>query len=179
MYKSKEFWNKRHAPNKGTEPEMVDRKYIPRFLTSGSNLIEFGPGIGRVYEFYKGYEVTGLDFAEQYSKECFKKAKEHGLVYRHIIHDVHKRMLPFDFKTFDKGLLIKVLLHAPPEECITIIREMGHVCKEVLLISFNGPEEGLAPHCFKHDYESIIKGLGFKVKELTENGNQIIINYTE
>jgi SAM-dependent methyltransferase len=177
MYDSKTYWNNRPNPNKGTKPEDVDRKFIPRFLTSGSNLIELGCGTGRMFEFYKGFEVTGVDFAEQYSKACFDKANEHGLKYRHIIHNVHERMLPFGPNEFDKGLLIKVLLHANPEECKTILKEMGHVCKEVLLISYNGTSEGLAPHCFSHDYEAIIKDLGFKINELTLNGNQIIINY--
>jgi hypothetical protein len=180
MYNSKEYWNKRKNPNKGSLPEEVDKKFIPEFLKGLPKphaVLELGVGVGRMFPFYKGLNVTGVDFAGQYSDQCFKKAKECGLKdYDHHIVNVHKGGLASRDSGFDKGLLIKVLLHAPHDECITILKEMGRVCKEVLVISYNGSGEGLAPHCFKHDYKKMLDELGFKY-ESTTFGNQIIIRY--
>ena len=180
MYDSKTYWNNRPNPNKGTEPEHIDGYFIPPFLegmTQDHLIIEFGVGVGRMFPFYKGLDVVGVDFATQYEAECRKKAIECGLnKYSHLIGNVHERDLPCLDLEFNKGLLIKVLLHAPHKEAITIIKEMGRVCKEVLVISYNGTPEGLAPHCFKHDYKSMLNDLGYKY-EAEEIGNQIVISY--
>jgi hypothetical protein len=176
MYESKKYWNNRPNPNKGTEPEAVDKKFIPLFLKGAEHVLEFGVGVGRMFPFYKGLNVIGVDFAKQYQVICISKSMDLCLKYKHIIHDVHKKPLPLEDQEIEKGLLIKVLLHAPHDEAITIIQEMGRVCKEVLIISYNGKADGLAEHCFKHNYKKMLDDLGFEYQAATM-GNQIIIKY--
>jgi len=179
-YNSKEYWNNRKNPNKGSEPEEVDKKFIPKFLKGYGEedmVLEFGVGVGRMFPFYKNMYVVGVDFASQYQQQCEDKAKECELSdYDHHIIDIHKEGLNSRDNGFTKGLLIKVLLHAPHDEAITILKEMGRVCKEVLVISYNGKAEGLASHCFKHDYRKMLEDLGFEYQVATM-GNQIIIKY--
>ena len=177
-YNSLKYWNNRPNPNRGLVPEEVDKKYIPDFIENTDNLFEFGVGVARMFPFYTGKTVTGLDFASQYAVDCIKKAKEQDLKkYTHTIHNIHKEDLPFEDKQFERGLLIKVLLHAPEDECRTILTEVGRVSDEVLLISYNGQRETLASHCFYHDYKSLIEDLGGEITFLEEYGNQIIIKY--
>ena len=48
--------------------------------------------------------------------------------------------------------------------------------KEVLIISYNGTDKGLAPHCFAHNYKKMLDELGYEYQVATM-GNQIIIKY--
>lgn len=173
MYNSFEYWNERKEPNKYNHIMDYEKREITPFVKDCKTVLDFGCGIGRTFPLYEDKQVTGVDFSAIYKDRCDAR-------YNHIVHNVHDSNLPFHKNTFDKGLLIKVLLHAPENEVKTILKEVGRVCKEVMLISYYGNLDVLAPHVFKHEYIDIIKDLGFKVKYQKEiEDNQIVIVYSK
>jgi len=179
MYDSKTYWNNRPNPNKGTKPENIDARHIPPFLVGARSVVEFGPGVGRMYQFYKGLNVTGIDFAKQYEDAATQSAIAAGVsMYTHRIHDVHEKPTPYKDNQFEKGLLIKVLLHAPHFEAVRILKEVGRIAEEVLVITYGGTQDGLAQHCFVHDYEELLEDVGATVHEFKTEGNQVVFKYS-
>lgn len=176
MYNSKDYWNKRPNPNKTNLMAKYEAEAIRKFVKKG-NILDFGCGIGRTFPLYSG-KVTGVDFSEIYKDRAIEAANH--LEYTHIIHNVHESSLPFKYKEFTQGLAIKVLLHAPDHEAETIIKELGRVCEEVLIISFNS-DKTTASHCFSRDYNKFITDLGFEVvsceHNIEDNIEQDIIIY--
>jgi len=178
MYESVKYWNDRFNPNKRNGTNTTEESYLPEFLKGAINILDFGCGVGRTFKFYKNaVQVFGVDFSENYRQRAIQEAHDQNLNYKHIIHNVHQDPLPLSDRTIEKGLLLRVLLHAPPGEVETIIKEMGRVCNEVLLISYHGTSKGLSSHCFAHDYVDLVEKLGFaiKFKEITKD--QIVLIY--
>lgn len=173
-YNSKQYWNERKNPNKYNHIFNYERDYIPPFVKDAKTVLDFGCGIGRTFPLYQNKEVTGIDFSSIYKDRCDPRMK-------HLVHDVHSEKLPFEDNHFDAGLLIKVTLHANNKELQTIIKEVGRVCKKVLIIAYGGgAKEKLAYHVFQHNYEAIINKLGFKCLSVNYvNDNQVIIEYTK
>ena len=176
-YNSFDYWNSRPTPNQYNDIKEEEVNTIPEFIQDAKTVLDFGCGIGRTFKFYKGCEVTGFDFSSKYRASAIEHAKELDLNYTHIVQNIHKQ--PFNFKSkFDKGILVKVLLHANEEEANTIIKEMGRVCKEVMIIAFYSEEQQLtASHCFNHSYKELIERNGFKVLSSEIINSQIIITY--
>lgn len=170
MYNSKKYWNERKDPNKYNHIMGYEKKAIIPFVKGSKTVFDFGCGIGRTLPLYKDKHVTGLDFSSMY-KDRFKGNE-------HIVHDVHENPLPFNDNYFDCGVLIKVTLHANDKEVKNILAEVGRVCKKVLVITYDGTREGLAPHVFCHDYKTILTDLGFDIVSAKHvEDNQIVIEY--
>lgn len=171
MYNSEKYWNERKDPNKYNHIMDYEQRVIPPFVKDGETVLDFGCGIGRTFELYKDKQVTGVDFSTIYANRCDKRMT-------HVVHNVHKKKLPFGDSHFDKGVMIKVTLHATDKEVKRIISEVGRVCKEVMIIAYYGDLEVLAPHVFMHEYKDIIEELGFEVVKFEKiEDNQAVIIY--
>jgi SAM-dependent methyltransferase len=189
MYNSHEYWNTRPEPNGHNNITTLDEQFIPNFLEGSKTVLDFGCGIGRTFKLYKGYDVTGVDFSTIYRDRAIKSANDSNVNFEHIVHDVHKSTLPFKDDCFDKGLMISVLLHANETELVTILTEVGRVCKEVFIISLFNPntitdgvmttQKNQASHVFNHNYKMIIENLGFKITSYDEINGQVILTYTK
>ena len=186
MYNSHKYWNERIEPNGHNNITDLDLKYLPDFLKNSDNILDFGCGIGRVFKLYEGKKVTGIDFSSLYKERAIDSSKKFNLNFNHIVHNVHESSLPIKDDEFDKGIMVAVTLHANNNEVKTILKEVGRVSKEVLLMSLydsvklNGLEtnqNGYGPHVFNHDYTKIIKDLGFIISYNNTLGNQIIVKY--
>lgn len=177
MYNSKEYWNSRSEPNKQNNVDLIEEYLLRKILSCSNKILDFGCGIGRTYKFYKNKSVTGVDFSSIYEERAKNEAKKQSINYTHLVHDIYQSELPFSENEFELGIMIKVLLHAKPDELKLILKEMKRVCQKVFFLSYCGNDENLAEHCFKHDYEEEIKTLGYKItfKEVIEN--QIAIIY--
>lgn len=177
MYVSKNYWNSRMEPNKTNLSHPIEDNLLPNILSNYNKILDFGCGIGRTYKFYKNKSVTGVDFSSIYEERAKNEAKRQSINYNHLVHDIYQSELPFYENEFELGIMIKVLLHAKPDELKLILKEMKRVCRRVFFLSYCGNSENLAEHCFKHDYEEEIKTLGYKItfKEIIEN--QIAIIY--
>lgn len=174
-YDSFKYWNIRVNPNGYNDIKPYELKYMPNFLKGSKNLLDFGCGIGRTFDLYEG-NVTGIDFSNKYEVRAREAAK--NLEYNHIIHNVHTEPLPFKENHFNKGVAVKVLLHAPNDEAKTIINELGRVCEEVMIIAVN-INTTTASHCFSRSYKEFIINLGFKVTSYNHEEQQDIITYTK
>lgn len=189
MYNSQKYWNERPEPNGHNNITSLDTEYIPKFIEGSKKILDFGCGIGRTFELYRGYDVTGLDFSTIYQQRAIDSANKYGLTFNHIVHNVHEKDLPFNDNHFDKGLMISVLLHANQNELIRILNEMSRVCKEVFIISLYNPrtlsekelttQKNQASHVFNHNYKLIIEKLNFDLLSYKEIDGQVVISYSK
>lgn len=179
MYKSKKYWNERVEPNPYNnifEPELT---VVPSYVKGHKTLLDFGCGIGRLFELYKGMEVTGIDFSKLYEQRAKKHAFDLRLKYNHSIFDIHELgRLPFNNNEFECGVLSRVLLHAPNDEMELIVSEMARVCETVLVVNYEHNGQKLAPHVFGHDFEKTLDKLNLETISIeSKEDQQIVIKY--
>jgi SAM-dependent methyltransferase len=61
--------------------------------------------------------------------------------------------LPYEDDSFDWVISFSVLLHVPPSDIARHVSEMLRVARRYLFVStYTGSGDGLAAHCFAHDY---------------------------
>lgn len=76
--------------------------------------------------------------------------------------------LPFEDKTFDVAVTVKVLLHTPPNEILSTLKELSRVSRRLMLLEFvpTVPMK-LREHVFQHDYEALFAECGCTISVAT------------
>lgn len=180
QYNSLKYWQGRSNPNDNHGITKSEAQSIREFVKGGISLLDFGCGTGRTFHLYRAdheRKVVGIDFVTNYQAEALKMATDVGLDFTHVPWNVHRADLPFFEEAFDKGLLIKVLLHANDKEARRIIEEMARACQQTLLIAYNKPGK-TAKHCFTRAYRPLLEEMGLNVLSHKHVDNQDIIIFT-
>ena len=156
--------------------DYFDQKYIDRFLKdlSGTKILDAGCGIGRECKYVqeKGFEVLGIDFAE----EIIKEAQNKFPVGNFKVMDITE----MDFKedSFDGIICINVLFNIPKSKMDGIFKSFGKILKKdgkMIMIIEEGNEERIINeplneglYTYMQDYT-----MDFISNKLNENGLKI------
>jgi len=158
MYNLKNYWGNRLDPNSHFADDSIflgkNKNFIKSNITENSNILEIGPGIGRLVECYKNCKVTGLDITDKYKQRLIDNTKKYNIEYDFII-NTSEILLPFKDNEFDYVISSLVLLHQPPQNINTILKEMKRVGRKVIVISSVGEFLNKSSHCFNHNYKKI------------------------
>lgn len=186
-YDEVQYWNFRLDPNPEI-PELVTKRhvhYINRHIGSAKSLLDFGPGVGRVFVSYMRVPlIVGCDISFLYSGVVIKMAKKYRLNYHHVI--TLPTILPFGNREFDVAIACGVLLHQKPQNLITVMAELARVALSVIVISgwdknnaFTALEDvgPVCEHCFNYDYSAICANQGWQTEDMMEVEGQIYFVY--
>jgi len=130
------------------------REYVGEFDT----FLEVGTGDGRIYEYITdripewSHRYSGCDISAEYAALCEIRTGLLPKVWDGVT-------LPYDDGSFDWVISFSVLLHVPPADIERHVSELLRVSRQVVFVStYTGPGDGLAAHCFKHDYDALFAG---------------------
>ncbi len=174
-YDPENYWHERGAnyvaPGEDAErPEVENLIGIVRNYTEIPNMLEVGSGYGRIYEDIRNelatcpiwattfdLSYTMCDFVESMRYKCLRNTG--------ILPDYWDgNELPYNDNEFDLVISFSVLLHVTPDKIEQVLEEHVRVCKKHLFIAtYFGGLDGLAPHCFEHDYKILFEKMGLKI----------------
>lgn len=180
IYNEFSYWNDRELPN-SADPKVtkIHIDFIKKHVKKGMTVLDYGPGVGRTFEAYKGVKcVSGYDISEKYAAEAVATAKALGLEYQHFILEKNT------FNTEDEYDLVvacSVFLHQRPEAVKEIIKDLSSIGKKVLIITWYDPNRDFDirtsyQFCYNHDYLGMLEELGLKYEYATD-GNQLYLTY--
>lgn len=148
------YWNARTRPN-ATFLVESESEYISKHLKGCDDILDFGPGTGRVFPLYRGKTVVGYDISLRYVETVFERAFKNEVTYYHILNP-RVSTLPFANKSFQAVVCSSVLLHQRPENIELVMSELSRVGKKVIVLTWAG-RESPSSHCFPHDYDALLE----------------------
>lgn len=186
-YNKINYWGNRVDPNndfgRNIAPHQV--KWISSFIDPSYNILDYGPGVGRVISSYKNLKhISFYDISETYKTSLESKCNELGLSIKDFVIDTSGKVtLPFLDNEFDIVTSTAVLLHVPEEEIIKVMNELARVGKKVLVITYYSQGKTLHPseHVWTRDYKKILKNSNMKLLKWEENlfPNQVAFLYSK
>lgn len=106
------YWNRRYEPNAANVPTDKHIKYVSENIMGCSRILDFGPGVGRIFDAYRDVnEVVGYDISDKYKSRVLNKAREYPFIFDLIIFKKMPIELPFDDDYFDAAISVNVFLH--------------------------------------------------------------------
>lgn len=185
------YWNMRKNPN-NTSSKVTEQhiNFIFNNLSECKNILDFGPGIGRVFYAYRNMKnVEGFDISILYKKRLQEICKQFSFNFTFVLHDKVGR-LPYTDNYFDATVSSSVLLHQRPKFIVQTMTELARISKKVIAIStydkskpFDEIEIGNKKkykHAFNYDYFYICKKNNLKIsnKEIYLGGIMFVYEKT-
>lgn len=164
MYDPKQYWEDRGQDYKvrtqyDVSGEIDNLKNLLSIYCADSNILEVGPGYGRIYnQLIQDFpDYTMVDFVNSMRRKCLKLTG--------VLSDYWDgKKLPYNDNDFQVIILFSVLLHIPPVKLYGFFQEMLRACsKYIFIASSTGRSEKRSEHCFKHDYEELFKTSGVRI----------------
>jgi len=90
IYDKIKYWRDRNEPNsdKAGRLTRAHSQWAQSFISSKYNLLEYGPGVGRMIELYiKNSTINFYDITSNYQNRLIERCKELELVINKIIID--------------------------------------------------------------------------------------------
>lgn len=170
IYEPVRYWQEREHPNTDKRPGISQEHadFFRREAVGAASVVEMGPGIGRLFPLYKGFErIDTVDLSTNYQAQATAAAEAAGIsVNPHYLEAALQRY-PFDDQTFDLGIASFVLLHVPFENIRATMAELARTCRKVLVMDGEDPrwpasenERLPSSHCFRHDHDAICSEIG-------------------
>lgn len=168
-YNKLSYWSKRKDPNsnesKATRNLQIE--WTKKYLKEGDNILDYGPGILRLVELYKGdYNINFYDITDNYKSTVESKCNENGIeIKKYIIDSIGIIKTPFNDDEFDVVLCSEVFLHSPDNEIVDLICELGRIGKKVVVTTWyeNGKYVYNNNHCWTRDYKKILEDNGLNI----------------
>ena len=155
------YWNTRHEPNndfcKSNTHKHIEA--VKPFIDKNQNILEYGPGTGRMLELYKDQShISFFDISDNYKERLKHNCQSQNLnIQQHIIQKDTAIKTPFKNDEFDIVCAFEVLLHCPEGEIEEVIRELSRIGKKVIVITwYTNGETISSDYCFTRDYKNII-----------------------
>ena len=129
------------------------------------NVLDVGPGVGRLAEAFIGVNLTILDISEIYKEKLLEEYNTYDINIKNI--DIKKeawRKLPYSTNQFDVVTSSLVLLHQPPDYIKTVMSEILRVGKRFVCLSTR--PDSSASHVFNHNYKEIVEGFNLLYNEI-------------
>ena len=160
-YDPQEYWERRAVSGGAFDdtPALFSslRDWIYTHASPADTFLEVGSGTGRVYRATQIVYYYACDIAPTYADQCYDNTGVSPIIWDGVT-------LPYGDNTFDWVISFSVLLHVEPENIAHFVAEHLRVAKSYVFVStYTGQSKDLAAHCFKHDYDSLFKGV--RVKE--------------
>ena len=159
MYNPKKYWEDRGKEYKGIEDDKEVKNMIDVITwIDAKDILDLGSGYGRVYSQLKesGYKnVRMCDFSDSMRRNC-KKAT--GVMPDKW--DGNK--LPHKTNRFDLVILFDVLLHVPPKDIGSVIKECIRVGRHLFIATLTKRIKPAA-HVFEHDYDDLFKKFNIEI----------------
>lgn len=182
-YDTVDYWNERVNPNgKGSSPAFII-SYISSQIVGCKRVLDFGPGVGRIFPVYKGtvQELYGYDISDQYAQRAKIAATENMLDFNLIVEKEIKQ-LPFRDKMFDAAVAVQVFIHQKPQYIVNRMSELARVAKKV--VTYHGrlqenTNNKNTSHCFCHNYEKICRENNWEVLSLQKTEKYICLVYKD
>lgn len=174
-YDPVEYWNTRNQPNTAKNPGVssAHADYFRKHIAPGSNILELGPGIGRLFSMYRGAKdgtFSTLDIATQHKDTIAAAARAQGLKVNQFFMNEADARYPFADDSFDIGVSAYVFIHVPFEYIRHSMSEMARVARKTIIFASDNPAWAQSPadrkrssHCFNHDYVALCDAMGLKV----------------
>tara|TARA_R100000734_G_C3314728_1_gene106398 strand:+ start:432 stop:1001 length:570 start_codon:yes stop_codon:yes gene_type:complete len=167
-YNKINYWNNRKDPNNDFCRSQTYNhvNLVKPFITKNLNILEYGPGIGRMIELYKDQtHINFFDISSAYEERLKQKCDSQGLkIQQYIIDKDNTIKTPFKDNEFDIVCAFEVLIHSPETEIDELIRELSRIGKKVIVITWYKNGETLSSsYCFTRDYKNIIKKNNLKL----------------
>ena len=167
MYKPKKFWNQRalNRPNREWDGQVMRvAEWVKPLLKVDSKVLDVGSGGGRLWKTFKQWNIPALIYPCDISTEMAKiHFKNTGI--RPTIWD--GKTIPFKDEMFDLTVCHLFFLHVRPELIERVWNECVRVTKKYWFLTINiGTGEKRQPHCFVHDYLSLLWKTKIEMKVL-------------
>jgi 2-polyprenyl-3-methyl-5-hydroxy-6-metoxy-1,4-benzoquinol methylase len=167
-YNKISFWENRNNPNndngKTTTPDHI--KIVKPFLPPDINLLDYGPGVGRMIDLYKNQtHINFYDISPTYKSRLIQKCKNNNLkIDKYIIDKSGKIKTPFEDKEFDIVCAFEVLLHSPENEIEELINELARIGKKVIITTWYQDGKFInSGHCWTRDYKTLLMDNNFNL----------------
>jgi len=155
-YDPKIYWENRGKDYKVSVDTTLELKnlsdLVKQYSKAGDFFLEIGSGYGRVFKFLVDDDALlnrcylMCDISETMIAECKKRT---GIAPK--LWDGEN--LTYKKDAIDFIISFSVLLHVPPDKIFDHMKEMVRVAQKYIYIAtYVGSDEGLAEHCFSHDY---------------------------
>jgi SAM-dependent methyltransferase len=174
QYNKIEYWGNRQNPNNksGIQAVGVHTKIVEPFIDDNLNILEYGPGIGRMVDLYRSQDqISFYDISSIYKDRLQEKCKNIGLkIDQCIIDDSGEITTPFNDNEFDVVCVFEVLLHCPETEIAKVINELSRIAKKVLVVTwYDGGKSKCVGHCWTRDYKAMLIENGMGIVHWDEN----------
>jgi len=183
-YDKIEYWSDRNEPNsdKAVKLARAHSQWVQSFISSKYNILEYGPGVGRMVELYiNNSSINFYDITFSYQNRLIDRCKEFGLVInKFIIDDSGQIKTPFKDHEFDVVTCFEVFLHSSHTEIKDLMLELARISHKVVVITwYEGGNVLQSNHCFTRDYRKIINDNNLNLLEWKENlfPNQVAFVY--
>ena len=161
MYNEVEYWKHRPTPNAATIDLITQNHidYVTAQLNNCINILDFGPGDGRMFIAYKHLKsVSAFDITDIRKSILLEQASKYSFEFV-LTTDEVVGQLPYNNKRYDAAVATEVLLHQRPENIERVMLELLRVSKKVIVITWQEDNvnygSGKSSHCFHHDYSTI------------------------
>jgi ubiquinone/menaquinone biosynthesis C-methylase UbiE len=174
MYNKIKYWNSRRDPNAQTGKNIANSqvKWIKKFLNESDNILDYGPGVLRLVDAYKGFKKINLyDISHLYKNIVEEKCKNNGiLIENYVIDDSGKIMTPFVDNQFDVVICSEVFLHSPEDEIEDLIIELSRIGKKVIVTTWYEKGENISfGHVWTRPYKKILESNNLDIVHWEEN----------
>ncbi len=163
-----EYWQARGQIYNLCDVDLESQRLISQEVRriNPQTLIDIGCGTGPMFQYYRGIDVTGIDWSIPMLQRAIARIRENGF-YVTLLHcDIAGSVLPAGH--FDCGVTRTSLMHIPPtriEKAIANIRELcDHVISDEYWVAEKDTTE-LAPHNWCHNYVDLFRNAGFELLE--------------
>lgn len=171
-YRKEIFWSERDEPNNENcrlvTPQHLD--LVRPFINSEANILEYGPGIGRMIDLYSDI-ISFYDISETYKERLIGRCKESNLKIKDFIIDTSGTIrTDFNDNEFDFVCAFEVLLHSPPNEIKDLLLELSRIGKNVIVITwYEGGQDLSSFFCWTRDYKEMLKELNLTLDHWDES----------
>jgi hypothetical protein len=183
-YDKIKYWNNRAKPNSSNARAIADyhMEKVKPFIVKNSNILEYGPGIGRMIDLYKDQDyISFYDISSVYESELTRACENISLKINNFTIDKSGKIKTnFDNGQFDTLCAFEVLLHCPEDEIDEVINELSRISKEVIVITwYKGGESISSGHCSTRDYKKILLKNNLEIVHWDEDSfeNQVFFIY--
>jgi len=160
-YNPAQYWEARAAAGVSVAPGELGAMgenmvaWLDELKAHMGYMLEVGPGDGRIYRHLREYGITQA--CDYVACDISPVLRGQMAIRTGIRPDLWDGVtLPYEDDSYDWLILYSVLLHVPPADIKAFMAEMVRVMRKYIFIStYNGPREGLAPHCFLHNYTQL------------------------
>ena len=173
-YNKIKYWNNRKDPNSKKGIKIADDqiKWMSPFVEDHYNVLEYGPGVGRLLPLYKKLEhINFYDISKIYEKQVRQRSRDLNInIKEYVIDTTNNIKTTFTDNQFDLVIASAVLLHVSEKEIKEVMKELARIGNKVLVTTWYDKKiKTRGDYCWSRDYKKIINNMGMEIELWKEN----------